>query len=401
MIAIENSSGELIRAIKNADEMTLGFHKLFGFVGEENAKRRITQRKIKGHEFDNDTWLCKFKVKKSKDSIKFESIENCELDEINNNSWSIKTPLGEFFLKDSLASVIHDDLVNTQAQAKWLEPLLEKILFILFLIIPILYFLTADKEQEVISEKKETVEPISVKIVKPAQTVNISRSKPDMKVKPLTESQKSKRAVKRNLGFLGLVGSKDLSKAVGGVPQKLKKASAGAGKGGDAGSGGEVLTGIGKGIKKITVGNTGVAGLGGVGTKGAGGGAGGYGNTVVASGEGEGITSIAVGSQELVLEGGLSKYAINATIAKYLSQVRRCYEKRLNVAPNLTGVVTVAFQINGSGALNYSKIKNTTLNDSQVEKCITNKMMSWKFPKPKGGVNVNIKYPFMLRPVGN
>ena len=186
----------------------------------------------------------------------------------------------------------------------------------------------------------------------------------------------------------------------GGVPQKLAKATAGAGKGGDAGSGGEVLTGLGKGLKKITVGNTGVAGLGGIGTKGAGGGKGGYGNTMVASGEGIGITGISVSSNDMVLDGGLSRYAINATIAKYLSQVRRCYENGLNKKPDLEGLVTVAFEIGGSGMLNYSNVHKSSLRDTVVEKCITTKMMSWKFPKPKGGVNVKVNYPFMLRPVG-
>jgi hypothetical protein len=27
--------------------------------------------------------------------------------------------------------------------------------------------------------------------------------------------------------------------------------------------------------------------------------------------------------------------------------------------------------------------------------------MTWQFPKPKGGVKVPVKYPFMLRPVGS
>ena len=102
----------------------------------------------------------------------------------------------------------------------------------------------------------------------------------------------------------------------------------------------------------------------------------------------------------MVLDGGLSRYAINATIAKYLSQVRRCYENELNKNPNIEGLVSVAFEIGGSGMLNYSKVTKSSLNNKAVESCITTKMMKWKFPKPKGGVNVPVNYPFMLRPVG-
>ena len=199
-----------------------------------------------------------------------------------------------------------------------------------------------------------------------------------------------------------MVGSKEITNAVGGVPQHLKIATAGAGPGGTGGSGGEMLTGLGKGLRRTTVGNTGVQGLGGIGTKGgAGGGLGGYGNSLVASGEGKGgISAIAVSNNDMVLEGGISRYAINATIAKYLNQVRRCYETELKNSPELQGLVEMSFEINASGRLNFSKVNKTTLSNPNVESCISTKMMDWQFPQPKGGVNVSVKYPFMLRPVG-
>ena len=102
----------------------------------------------------------------------------------------------------------------------------------------------------------------------------------------------------------------------------------------------------------------------------------------------------------MVLEGGISKYAINATIAKYLNQVRRCYEAELKNSPELQGLVEMSFEINAEGRLNYAKVNKTTLASPPVESCISTKMMDWQFPKPKGGVNVPVKYPFMLRPVG-
>jgi hypothetical protein len=259
--------------------------------------------------------------------------------------------------------------------------------------------------------EEKLVEPVTVQIKEDVKaeikTVKIEQTYkpeegstliPDLK----GASKTSRRAVMRNLGFLGMVGSKDVTGAVGGVPQHLKVATAGAGPGGTGGSGGESLTGLGKGLRRTTVGNTGMAGLGGVMTKGggAGGGLGGYGNTLVASGEGKGISTIALKNSEMVIEGGISKYAINATIAKYLSQVRRCYEAELKNNAELQGLVEMSFEINGEGKLNFAKVNKTTLNSPPVENCISNKMMDWQFPKPKGNVNVPVKYPFMLRPVG-
>ena len=399
MITVETMDGDLVKVFRNSDKMSLGFHKLFGLISEDQADKRMSARKRVGFEFNDNHWDCKFSVEQENNAFKFKDLSGCKILKETDHAWKLLTDKGSFKITNSAGQILEDSLILEQDENSWMGRMTEIIMFAIFLIIPIIMFLMPG-EEIIEEEKKEEKKKITVTVVKQHKAVNISQKSKAIKVKPLTKAQKSKRAVQRNLGFLGLVGSKTLTKAVGGVPQKLEKATAGAGKGGDAGSGGEVLTGLGKGLKKTTVGNTGVAGLGGVGTKGAGGGAGGYGNTRVASGEGAGVSAISVASNDLVLDGGLSRYAINATIAKYLSQVRRCYENQLNKEPGLEGLVTVSFQINGSGMLNYSKVKNTTLKSPVVEKCITTKMMSWKFPKPKGGVNVNINYPFMLRPVG-
>lgn len=399
MIAIKSPDGFLVKVIQAKGDIQYGFHQLFGFISEDKANQRIDQRQRRGFEFSQDNWDCRFELIRSDDNIAVKSIENCKV-ERKGDTWVLETPRGIFNIGNYAEGEFLDTLIEQEDENSWLSRLTEWITLGVFLLIPILLFLMPQDEVLEDDEEKKKKDPIVVQVVKPVNTVQIQQTNPNLKIKPLNATEKSKRAVQRNLGFLGLVGSKDLKDAVGGVPQKLEKATAGAGKGGDAGSGGEVLTGLGKGLKKITVGNTGVAGLGGVGTKGAGGGKGGYGNTKVASGSGKGISGISVASNDLVLEGGLSRYAINATIAKYLSQVRRCYENELNKTPGLEGLVTVGFQINGQGRLNYSKVIKSSLGSPAAESCITKKMMNWKFPKPKGGVNVNINYPFMLRPVG-
>lgn len=109
---------------------------------------------------------------------------------------------------------------------------------------------------------------------------------------------------------------------------------------------------------------------------------------------------MAINQSDLVLNGGLSKYAINATIAKYLNQVRRCYEDELKLHPALEGLVTVDFEVGASGRLNFARTAKSTLDSKKVQDCINQRMMTWEFPKPKGGVNVKVSYPFMLRPVG-
>jgi hypothetical protein len=155
---------------------------------------------------------------------------------------------------------------------------------------------------------------------------------------------------------------------------------------------------MGQGLRKTTVGNTGMAGLGGIGTKGAGGGLGGYGETDYGSGAGRSISTVPL-SQDATVEGGLDRSVISATIMRYLSQVRACYEEGLKNKPELIGQVTMNFEINGSGNLTFARVQRSSLGDRGVEQCISTRMMTWKFPTPKGGVNVKVSYPFMLRPV--
>ena len=398
MIAIQSENGELIKVLKNVLDGEFGFHRSFGIISKERAEKRVDARKRQYYDYTNDEWLCSFKIDKSEQALKISALSGCVATAVE-SGWKLKTPMGVFNISEVLNANISPLLVDHPDKNKWLNHLMTTVFLATFLIIPLIYF-TGYKKADVIVEEK-ILEPITVKILKEVKTVKIEQVfNPAITTLKNTKAT-SKVAVQRDLGFLGMVGSKELSKVVGGVPQQLKAATAGAGAGGDAGSGGEVLTGLGKGLKKTTVGNSGLQGLGGIGTKGAGGGAGGYGNTLVASGNGKGISAIAVSNSDMVLEGGISRYAINATIAKYLNQVRRCYEAELKNRPEIAGLVEMSFEINASGRLNFAKVSKSTLESPPVESCISNKMMDWQFPQPKGGVNVPVKYPFMLRPVGN
>ncbi len=399
MIAVQSENGELIKVMKNVMDGEFGFHRSFGLISKAKADRRVQTRKLQHFDFTRDEWLCSFKLEAIENAVKISNLVGCEATQID-NGFNIKTPMGNFILTKGVDASINPLLSDIEDKNEWLDKVFYVVFAVIFAFFPI-YLLTRKPIPPVVVE--EITEPVTVKIQKEVKTVKVLPADfipTKMITSKVLTKQQAKQAVQRNLGFLGMVGSKDLSKVVGGVPQNLKVATAGAGPGGDAGSGGEVLTGLGKGLRKTTVGNTGVQGLGGIGTKGAGGGLGGYGNTLVASGNGKGISAIAVSNSEMVLEGGLSKYVINATIAKYLSQVRRCYEAELKNSPDIQGLVEMSFEINASGKLNFAKVNRTTLNSRPVEECISTKMMDWQFPQPKGGVTVPVKYPFMLRPVG-
>ena len=100
--------------------------------------------------------------------------------------------------------------------------------------------------------------------------------------------------------------------------------------------------------------------------------------------------------QEVVVLGGLDPDVIAAIIRRYLPQIQYCYEQQLSQKPNLKGKVSVAFTINGKGGVNAPKIASSSLKDSATHRCILKKVKNWKFPKPRGGGTVGVKYPFLL-----
>jgi hypothetical protein len=408
MIAIQSENGELVKVLNNVFEGEYGFHRNFGLISKAGAQKRVVTRKRQHYDYTNDEWLCSFNIVNKESELKVSPLSGCEVLEVN-GTWLLKTPAGVFNISNNHVGTIAPLLEDHEDKNNWLNKLAMILIASIFVFIPVMMFINM-KPMPKVAEEEKLMEPVTVQIKQDVphevRTVKIEQTyQPETGSRLIPNlkgiSKTSRRAVERNLGFLGMVGSKEITGAIGGVPQHLKVATAGAGPGGTGGSGGESLTGLGKGLRKTTVGNTGVQGLGGIGTKGgAGGGLGGYGNTLVASGEGKGISAIAVSNNEMTLEGGISKYAINATIAKYLNQVRRCYETELKNKPDLQGLVEMSFEINATGKLNFSKVSKTTLENATVENCISAKMMDWQFPQPKGGVNVAVKYPFMLRPVG-
>lgn len=100
---------------------------------------------------------------------------------------------------------------------------------------------------------------------------------------------------------------------------------------------------------------------------------------------------------DAIVTGGLDRDQIEQVIRRNIGQITYCYEQGLQKEPNLAGRVTVKFQIAGSGHVSIASVKDSSVRSVQVEGCIVSKLRNWTFPKPHGGVNVAVVYPFALR----
>jgi len=170
-----------------------------------------------------------------------------------------------------------------------------------------------------------------------------------------------------------------------------------AGRGGDGGSGrGGFSTAVaGQGLRAGQRGSGEFsAPSGGYGTRGKAGGQNGYGRTRLAGGGSGGFDPI---EAEAEVSGGLDPDQIREVIQRNLGQILYCYEQGLQRQPALSGRMGVRFVINPQGRVSMASVSASSLRSNPVESCIVSKIRSFQFPRPVGGVNVKVLYPFQLQ----
>ncbi len=209
-----------------------------------------------------------------------------------------------------------------------------------------------------------------------------------------------------NLDKLGVGVGQILSKTGPGAVHTNFKSSGG-GAGGGSGSGKKTygLGGVGTGH------SVGIAGSGsqinnfGSGTGGllsGDGGSGGLGGTGIGKGfggPGHGNANVSIPPGDPVVSGGLTEQEVMQVIRTHLNEIRHCYERLLQREPKASGKITASFVIAANGLVNSANINNSSISDSQMQGCVTGAIRKWKFPQPRGGEPVSIKYPFVFNPL--
>lgn len=294
-------------------------------------------------------------------------------------------------------------------------------LFILIVGLLIEPLFVKEKVEEVVTVMPQTfVQPKPQMTVKPAEhkvvPPKFAEKKVVAPVKPKTKLLQPKVTAKRkenaplrtkikveNMGALGALGGmKTGSKNSAGFNMNALNDSKGTSwnGAGEGGVGGMERAVHGKGLVAGAVGNgQKVEGGGGYGTRGAnGGGRPGYGSMNMG---GTAAAYFEPVTEEALVEGGLTKEQIAAVINRHMGEVIYCYEKGLQVKPDLAGRLSIKWVINGAGRVTNANLGGSSVNDVKVEACIMNRLRGWPFPKPVGGVNVKVEYPFDLKRVGH
>lgn len=137
--------------------------------------------------------------------------------------------------------------------------------------------------------------------------------------------------------------------------------------------------------------------IAGVGTAGKGGGSSQYKGVGGLSLGNVGNATVGVLEEETEVEGGLDRDVIARVIQSQLGQIRYCYERQLSASPDLYGKIQVKFTIGSEGTVQTQAIGNSSLSNAMVEGCILRRIAGWQFPKPKGGTQVIVTYPFLFK----
>lgn len=157
--------------------------------------------------------------------------------------------------------------------------------------------------------------------------------------------------------------------------------------------------GTGLGTKLQTAGKGGkgssLAGVGDLKTSGRGGGDGSYGTSGLG---GKGTTTIlGVDGVGADFSSNIDKDAIRRLIRKNKRALAGCYDRALTQNKNLNGKVVLSWKIINGGKMISPKVKSTTLNNAQVERCIISRLMVLTFPDPGPDEIAEVAaYPFVF-----
>jgi hypothetical protein len=90
----------------------------------------------------------------------------------------------------------------------------------------------------------------------------------------------------------------------------------------------------------------------------------------------------------------LTRAEIRTVVRAKLAQVRACFDEGLAIDPTLGGVVELGFTIDAEGRVSDAELLTDELAQARVGECLLEQLPSWQFPRPRGGAELRIRYPF-------
>jgi hypothetical protein len=112
-------------------------------------------------------------------------------------------------------------------------------------------------------------------------------------------------------------------------------------------------------------------------------------------------TEVSLRLKSVAVTGSLDPLLIRDEIQVHRGELRSCFESRLTVRKELSGLILTRFVIDADGKVSAAEVTNTTMRDARVEDCIISTIGTMSFPKPNGGGIVIVNYPFAFKPLAS
>lgn len=93
-------------------------------------------------------------------------------------------------------------------------------------------------------------------------------------------------------------------------------------------------------------------------------------------------------------QSGLTHSEIHTVVRANIKEIQDCYNAN---ALGLSGYLKTRLHISPSGCVYESSIAESTIPSSELASCVKKRVLSWKFPKPKGDRQVEIEYPLSFK----
>ena len=97
---------------------------------------------------------------------------------------------------------------------------------------------------------------------------------------------------------------------------------------------------------------------------------------------------------------GLKAQEIMKVLKAELGKIEDCYESQLKQNPSLAGKVSVKYVVGSRGTVRSCGVEENSTKSKPLGTCICSEIIKWKFPKPRGGEDVTVNYPFTFSPDG-
>lgn len=415
-VVLKNKSNQVIRSFRLADE---GKHHLI----RNHETRRLELVKETSHYED--------------EGIEFTLLESLQVRQLKGHDYPIDKELSLGFSSEEHHPTTHDgelpkeDEETLTTAYKWSSVAHLSVLAVILLSGFIIqkFFTPEKKEMEVVvlplpqEEKKLRPEPVkTVKMAKrtsrpveksPVQVKRPRRRPVPAKSRVMVKAKSRKKSVGRVQAKHSEIGTLRSLDKLGGIGDTSKETRKGTGYrkssygafGTGSGFGGGLGSGKSGGIKGALAGRGLVGGLSGNGTRaygaagygqgGAGGGRVGRGGGSVGRKVGEiQVPDFSADYNDSEVVGGLTREQVEAVVRKNQGQLAYCYEKALQSNPNLRGRLNTRWVIGPQGQVNTTKITGSSIRSKSVENCVKKTISAWKFPRPVGGVHVDVSYPF-------